>query len=147
MRKTFWGRHPVFIFLLLHMAIVVLLAYTGIAIINRTGNLRMTAILIAAGGSITIYTTIKINRSLNEEIVRRGNEEISRRSKSLNEFSEGLKEISVNLDKYARDLERRENIIEEQQVELRQKVGVLNNYGLMMSELVAAIDSYQEIQK
>ncbi len=147
MRKTFWGRHPVFIFRLLHMAIVVLLAYTGIAIINRTGNLRMTAILIAAGVSITIYTTIKINRSLNEEIVRRGNEEISRRSKSLNEFSEGLKEISVNLDKYARDLERRENIIEEQQVELRQKVGVLNNYGLMMSELVAAIDSYQEIQK
>ncbi len=134
MKESLWKKYPACIYLLLHTVIITLLACIGTYSYVLTGNLPVSVISVAAAITLTIYTANRIIQSLRENFAKQ--------KASLAQFSTGLQTMSAHLNKYATELDYRAKLIERQQKEIEQRVGLLHDYRCQMMELVSVIDAY-----
>jgi hypothetical protein len=140
MQNLPYSKRTVFILLSLHTAIFIALTCIAAAIFSSLKiyeRIDLILVYTAIAVLFTYYTGKRIIASVNELL--RAN------IKKINQMNEKLRDLSVNLDVYNRELERRSKLIDEKQALFEEHVGVITQYGDRMAKLVAEIDASQEV--
>ncbi len=136
MQNSIKVKRTVIIFLLLHTAIILMLAFVFGRGSLRAADPSILAAAVAAAVAITLYTAYRITENINEKI--------ERQAKSMAQYAQYLQTRTQDLDNYAVELKRWASDMNEQQKALQQRVRVINDYGNRMNELVEKMNAPKE---
>ncbi len=132
MQNSTMIKRVVCLFLVLHTAIILMLAF----VFKRGEALGADPVILVAGillvVAITIYTAYRITETIKEKL--------ELRVRKMAEYAEYLQSRTRDLDNYAVELKRWAEEMNKQQAVLKQRVRVINEYGNRMNELAVLMD-------
>ncbi len=124
------------VFLALHTAMILMLAFLVVHGAAPSVNMFTIIGIILLALAATLYTAYRISQSIKDQI--QGS------AKALDNYSKQLHSKALDLEDYAAELKKWASDMQEQQQRLARRVDSINKYGKRLTELVEAMDKAED---